>query len=134
MLSMRLAVRDALILAAIRPDAVDADTMYAFAFTPHEPHTATLMSRLLTDAFDTGDGYEPQVIERFDELVKAASNEQDAPDAQCLAVRAYLAWWQRDRDTAMRYAVEALDISEDCTLAAIVLAAFSRGVLPRGQE
>ena len=33
MLSMRLAVRDALILAAIRPDAVDADTMYAFAFT-----------------------------------------------------------------------------------------------------
>lgn len=134
MLSMRLAVRDALILAAIRPDTVDADTMYAFAFTPHEPHTATLMSRLLTDAFDTGDGYEPQVIERFDELVKAASNEQDAPDAQCLAVRAYLAWWQRDRDTAMRYAVEALDISEDCTLAAIVLAAFSRGILPRGQE
>lgn len=51
-----------------------------------------------------------------------------------LAVRAYLAWWQRDRDNAMRYAVEALDISEDCTLAAIVLAAFSRGILPRGQE
>ena len=130
MLSMRLAMRDALILAAIRPDAVDAEAMAAFAFEPHEPRTATLMGRLLTGAFETGEGYDAETIGRFDALVDAADGE---PDAQCLAVRAYLAWWQRDKDNAMRLALEALALSEDCTLAGIVFAALTRGILPSEQ-
>lgn len=130
MLSMRLAVRDALIIAAVRPDAVDADLMAAFASEPHEPRTATLMGRLLTDAFETGEGYDEETIGRFDALVGAADGE---PDAQCLAVRAYLAWWRRDKDNAMRLALEALALSEDCTLAGIVFAALTRGILPREQ-
>lgn len=130
MLSMRLAVRDALIIAAIRPDMVDADAMAAFAFEPHEPRTATLMGRLLTGAFETGEGYNAETIDRFDALIDAADGE---PDAQCLAVRAYLAWWRRDTDNAMRLALEALALSEDCTLAGIVFAALTRGILPREQ-
>lgn len=81
MLSMRLAVRDALIIAAIRPDMVDADAMAAFAFEPHEPRTATLMGRLLSGAFDTGDGYDAETLDRFDTLVGEAGHEPDAPDA-----------------------------------------------------
>jgi len=133
MLSMRLAVRDALIIAAIRPAMVDAAAMAAFAFEPHEPRTATLMGRLLSGAFDTGDGYDAETLDRFDTLVGEAGHEPDAPDAQCLAVRAYLAWWKRDKDTAMRLAFEALALSEDCTLAGIVCAALTRGIMPREQ-
>lgn len=130
MLSTRLAVRDALIIAAVRPDAVDAEAMAAFAFEPHEPRTATLMGRLLTGAFEAGEGYDAETIGRFDALIDAADGE---PDAQCLAVRAYLAWWRRDKDNAMRLALEALTLSEDCTLAGIVFAALTRGILPREQ-
>lgn len=133
MLSMRLAVHDALIIAAIRPDMVDVEAMAAFAFEPHEPRTATLMGRLLTDAFETGAGYDAETLDRFDALVGAAGREPDAPDAQCLAVRAYLAWWKRDKDDAMRLALEALALNGDCTLAGIVFAALTRGILPREQ-
>lgn len=68
---------------------------------------------------------------RFDALVDAADGE---PDAQCLAVRAYLAWWKRDKDDAMRLALEALALSEECTLAGIVFAALNRNILPREQS
>lgn len=129
MLSTRLAMRDALILAAVRPDAVDAAAMAAFAFEPHEPRTATLMGRLLTGAFEAGEGYDAEALGRFDALVDAAAGE---PDAQCLAVRAYLAW-RRDKDNAMRLALEALALNGDCTLAGIVFAALTRGILPREQ-
>lgn len=111
MLSTRLAMRDALIIAAVRPDVVDAETMATFAFEPHKPRTATLMGRLLTGAFETGEGYDAETLDRFDALIDAADGE---PDAQCLAVRAYLAWWRRDTDNAMRLALEALTLFAPC--------------------
>ena len=104
--------------------------MATFAFEPHKPRTATLMGRLLTGAFETGEGYDAETLDRFDALIDAADGE---PDAQCLAVRAYLAWWRRDTDNAMRLALKALTLSEDCTLAGIVFAALTRGILPREQ-
>lgn len=130
MLALGLSMRDALIAAAIRPDAVDADAMTGFALHAHEPHNATRLSELLTDAFENGTGYTSDVIDRLDALMDAVAHTPTAPSVQCLAVRAYLAWWRDDRQAAMPLALHALDLDDSCTLATIVLAALTRDVHP----
>lgn len=130
MLALGLSMRDALIAAAIRPDEVDADAMTGFAFHVHEPHNATRLSVLLTDAFEHGAGYAPDVIDRLDALMDAVAHTPAAPSVQCLAVRAYLAWWKDDAPAAMPLALHALDLDDSCTLATIVLAALTRDVHP----
>lgn len=89
------------------------------------------MSTLLTGAFEDGEGYEPAVIDRLDALMDAVSGTPDAPRAQCLAVRSYLAWWEHDEEQAMRFALEALGLDDSCTLAMIVFTALTRDVHPR---
>lgn len=133
MLSTGLHMRDAIIAAAIRPDMVDADDMAEFALHAHEREIEERMGVLLTGAFEDGEGYEPAVIGRLDTLMDAVARTPDAPRAQCLAVRAYLAWWRHDKEQAMRFAVDAIGVDETCTLATIVLTALTRGVHPRAK-
>lgn len=133
MLTAGLAMRDAIIAAAIRPDMVDADDMTEFALHAHEQASEERMGVLLTGAFEHGDGYTPAVIERLDTLMDAVARTTAAPVAQCLAVRAYLAWWRHDTHQAMRFAVDAIGIDETCMLATIVLTALTRGVHPRAK-
>ncbi len=133
MLATGLNMRDAIIAAAIRPDQVDADDMTEFALHTHEPANEERMGMLLTGAFEHGDGYTPAVIERLDTLLDAVARTTAAPVAQCLAVRAYLAWWRHDTHQAMRFAVDAIGVDETCTLATIVLTALTRGVHPRAK-
>lgn len=124
-----LSFRDAIILAAVRPDAIDPVFMSRCACAPHDTEVASRMGVLLTEAFEHGKGFDRTILRRLDELLVVIGARPDGVrNAQVAAVRAYLAWWVGG--DAGGLALQALVLDGDCTLAVIVLTAVSHGLYP----
>ena len=133
-MSLSLPMRDALIVSIVaREDSGDVPVtkqlMVSFASRPHEPHNVACMSDLLSHAFEHRHAHTDEAkckrgIEMLGQMVRALPEEYTV---QPLAVLAYAAWWIAD-DRAGEYALSALRLDENCTLAGIVCAALGQGL------
>lgn len=125
-----LSVRDAFIVHIIAPDT-SRDTIMDAALHPHRPDMVTFMGHTLTREF-TGGHVDTQRLAQ--EGANVAGIVQRVPDdipcAQLETIAAYLLWWGGDTHAAMTHALTALAIDETCSLAAIVIGAVRRDIMP----
>lgn len=125
-------VRDAAIAAAINP-RLKIGTIINLAAKAHTPYYKRLLSKTLADGFTNPD-IKPD-HGRLHNAITAACNLTDLASekkyrAHPLAVAAYLSWWGGKMEDAYSYAILALDADRTTSLAALVLAALSKGKKP----
>lgn len=126
------AIRDALIMSMIvRPDRCPKSLIMDFVTRPHMPKVVGRMDELLNEAFDEGvdDKAERRCRAGISMLKAMIRAVPERFQVHPLAMVAYGLWWMGD-DQAAIYALQALALDEDCSLAAIVLGAIDRGVSP----
>ena len=125
-------VRDAAIAAAINP-RFKIGTIINLAAKAHTPYYKRLLSKTLADGFTN-----PDIKPDHDRLHNAITTACGLTDlasekkyrAHPLAVAAYLSWWDGKMEDAYSYAILALDADRTTSLAALVLAALSKGKKP----
>ena len=137
-----LAIRDALLVSTITTIS-DLDTMVMVAAQPHDPDTKSLVSRVLTHAFEDSDVVHDQVRVRtaltiLDAMRQdlTAADSQTADDYACqpLAASSYIEWWSGDASSATIHAQQALSSDPDTSLAVIVLTALNHGIQPASAQ
>jgi hypothetical protein len=133
-----LSIRDALIVSLVAGAGQCSERrMVAFAAHPHDPRNARAMYRLLRGAFE--DEQAPLDRRRcragVGMMLDVAQFTSGRFGVQPLAVAGYILWWLGD-SSALRYALEALDRDDRCTLAAIICSALEHGIGPvnRGKK
>lgn len=133
-MSLSLPIRDALIISLVaRQDISDAPVskqlMVTFASRPHEPRNVASMSDMLSRAFEHRhvDLDVRRCRRGIDILTRMVRVLPEEYTVQPLAVLAYVTWWMND-ERACAYALSALRLDENCTLAGIVCAALGQGL------
>lgn len=126
-----LAVRDALIVCTIvRPSLWTMDDLEQFMIDPHRPSAVARMERLLAQSFDDEQWSDLRRCDRGLALVQAMIDTVPKYGrSQPYALLAYLLWWKGD-EHAYEYALQARNIDEHCSLAAILLRAMALGIGP----
>lgn len=125
-----LSVRDAFLVHIIAPDT-GRDTIMDMALHPHRPDVAAQMGHILTREFTSGHVDARRLAQEGDNIAGILEHiPDDIPCAQLETIAAYLLWWAGDTHKAMAHALTALAIDETCSLAAIVIGAVRRDVMP----
>lgn len=130
--SMResMALRDAMLLSVVcagNPE-YDADKLRDYAAAPHIPNQqlAEWCERIMKWSFAHAGRETDKVSNAVRMLADITETVEDIDlslQAQPLAIISYILWWMGDR-SAMLPAKQALAIDEECSLAAIVVAAI----------
>lgn len=127
-----LSIRDALIVSLVAGgEAMGTTAMIEFASRPHDPKNVNLMCRLLAGAFEDEHALPDMARSRLGihALEPMLRLRPERFRVQPAAVIAYVSWWAADARSAS-YALQALAIDGNCTLAAIVLSALEHGIRP----
>lgn len=126
------AIRDAMIMSMIvRPERCSKSLLMDFITRPHMPRVVGRMDELLNEAFE--EGVDRKIEHRClcgIAMLKALCHAvPERFQVHPLAMIAYGLWWMGN-DHAAIYALHALALDDECSLAAIVLGAVDRGVCP----
>ena len=126
LMTARLAIRDAALIAAVEPK-LDTATVIDMAARPHSSNNKTLLTETLNAAFD-----ETRLARAVREACAMAdrARKHGGPVAQPYALAAYLAWWDGDGKAATLAAIAALDDDPDTNLAIMVATMAASGRYP----
>jgi hypothetical protein len=135
-MSETLSIRDAVIVSlVVGKEQCGLQRMVSFACKPHDPRNVRSMYRLLQQAFN--DEHVHIDHNRCSTGLSMMSSVADAIPGrfrvQPLAIMGYVCWWL-GKEQALQYALQALALDEDCTLAAIVCSALKQGIRPANQR
>ena len=123
LMTARLSIRDAALIAAIEPK-LDTATVIDMAARPHASNNKTLLTDIRPD--------EPRLARAVREACAMAdrARKHGGPVAQPYALAAYLAWWDGDGKAATLAALAALDDDPETSLAIMVAAVAASGRYP----
>lgn len=126
LMTARLAIRDAALIAAVEPK-LDTATVIDMAARPHSFNNKTLLTETLNAAFD-----ETRLARAVREACAMAdrARKHGGPVAQPYALAAYLAWWDGDGKAATLAAIAALDDDPETSLAIMVATMAASGRYP----
>lgn len=125
-----LSIRDAFLAHLISPDT-SRDTIMDMATHPHRPDVAAGMYDILEREFNGGH-IDAARLRRTAAAVAGitARVPADIPCTQVEAIAAYLLWWGGDARAATAHAAAALSSDETCSLAALIITAIQRDIMP----
>ena len=126
-----MAVRDAILLSVVCSNSpeYDTDKLRDYAFTPiRRGQLATWCERMMAWSLERGGSKKnkSKVAKAIGMLSDIAENVESIDvklQAQPFAVIGYMLWWMDDR-RAMPAAMRAVALDEECSLAAIIVAAI----------
>lgn len=126
-----MSIRDALILSLVVDEtACDVDMLMEVVSHPCARRVAKTVHRLLGEAFDDTFGPDRARCQAGLMMLNAMSKMVPEPmRAQPLAIMAYVLWWVGD-SRASSYALQSLEVDQNCSLAAIVLKSLHCGLEP----
>ena len=133
LMSARLSIRDAALIAAVEPK-LDTATVIDMAARPHASNNKTLLTETLNAAFD-----DPHIRPDETRLARAVreacaradrARKHGGPVALPYALSAFLAWWVGDGKAAALAALAALDDDPETSLAIMVAAVAASGRYP----
>lgn len=126
-----MSIRDALILSLVVDEATcNVDMLMEVVSRPCARRVAKTVHRLLGEAFDDTFGPDRARCQAGLMMLNAMSKMVPEPmRAQPLAVIAYVLWWVGD-SRASSYALQSLEVDQNCSLAAIVLKSLHCGLEP----
>lgn len=128
-MNRKLSVRDAFVVHVISPKTSREDLML-LAIHPHTVRARTMMDRIITETFTSGDFDSVHVLREGQAMADLIPGiPADIPCANIESLTAYLLWWAGDLPDAMEHAAAALELDERCSLASIVIAAIQKGVV-----
>ena len=128
-MNRKLSVRDAFVVHVISPKTSREDLML-LAIHPHTVRARTMMDRIITGTFTSGDFDSVHVLREGQAMADLIPGiPADIPCANIESLTAYLLWWAGDLPDAMEHAAAALELDERCSLASIVIAAIRKGMV-----
>ncbi|PLS30476.1 hypothetical protein Uis1B_1621 [Bifidobacterium margollesii] len=125
-----MAMRDAILLSIM--DGTAADELIELVANPHSAQSVALVCDTLTQGFRSAKppADRRRMMRGIEALALLVSKVPQSYAVQPLTVLGYMLWWTGSDEPAMACSLQALGIDPDCTLAAIVANAVSRGVRP----
>ncbi|PJM75251.1 DUF4192 family protein [Bifidobacterium simiarum] len=125
-----MAMRDAVLLSVMT--ATRPADLIELVSDPHSPRSVALVCDTLTDGFRHARPPQDRTraMRGIETLALVASRVPRSYAVQPLTVLGYMLWWTGNDEPALACSLQALGIDPDCTLAAIVANAVSRGVHP----